>query len=245
VRRLAAALAFLTRVPAERRVPLDAHDVARGSPFFPLVGGGIGATTALVAVGCDQVLPAFLAAVLAVAFEAAVTGAIHLDALADLADSLGARSREIALEIMRDPALGAFGSLALVVGVLLKTGALASLLAEDGFVPVMVAAFALGRATPLVLGWILPYARPDEGSGRALTDGPRGFERIAGLALAAALVFPLTGLRGLALVVGAAVGTILVATVAWRRLGGATGDVLGAGVEVATLGALLAGVATA
>ena len=95
------------------------------------------------------------------------------------------------------------------------------------------------------MGWVLPYARPGAGSGRALIDEPNGWERIAGLGLAAALVFPLTGLRGFVLAFGAAIGAALVALVAWRRLGGATGDALGGGIEVATAGALLAAVATA
>jgi len=245
VRGAAGALAFLTRVPVGAWVKLDGRDVARGSVFFPLVGAVVGAASSLVALGTARVLPAFLAAALAVACEAALTGAIHLDALADLADSLGARSRERALEILREPAIGAFGAVALVIDILLKTGAFAALLAQDGLLPAVVACFAAGRVAPLVIGWALPYARPGEGSGRALTDEPRPRERALGLVLAGALVFALVGLRGLALGGGAAVGMALVAVVAWRRLGGATGDVLGAGIEVATLGALLAAVATA
>jgi len=245
VRGAAGALAFLTRVPVGAWVKLDGRDVARGSVFFPLVGAVVGAASSLVALGTARVLPAFLAAALAVACEAALTGAIHLDALADLADSLGARSRERALEILREPAIGAFGAVALVIDLLLKTGAFAALLAQDGLLPAVVACFAAGRVAPLVIGWALPYARPGEGSGRALTDEPRPWERALGLVLAGALVFALFGLRGLALGGGAAVGMALVAVVAWRRLGGATGDVLGAGIEVATLGALLAAVATA
>jgi adenosylcobinamide-GDP ribazoletransferase len=245
VRGAAGAVAFLTRVPVGDWVKLEARDVARGSTFFPLVGAVVGAASGLVAVGTARVLPAFLAATLAVACEAALTGAIHLDALADLADSLGARSRERALEILREPAIGAFGAVALVVDLILKTGAFAALLAQDGLLVVVVASFAVGRAAPLVIGWALPYARPGEGSGRALTDEPRAWERVSGLALAGVLVFVLSGIRGLALGGGAAVGTALIALVAWRRLGGATGDVLGAGIEVATGGALLAAVATA
>jgi adenosylcobinamide-GDP ribazoletransferase len=245
VRGVAGAIAFLTRVPVETWVTLDARDVARGSVFFPLVGAAIGAATGLAAVGAAEVLPQLLAAAIAVALAAALTGAIHVDALADLADSLGARTREHALEIMRDPSIGAFGALALVLDLLLYVGALAALLADDGLLPLVVAAFALGRAAPLVIGWVLPYARPGVGSGRALTDEPRGWERVAGLLFAAAVAFPLAGLCGFALLAGAVAGAALVAFVAWRRLGGATGDVLGAGIEVATAGALLAAVATA
>jgi adenosylcobinamide-GDP ribazoletransferase len=213
--------------------------------FFPLVGAGVGAVTGLVAIGLAKALPFFLAAAVAVAFHAALTGAIHLDALADLADSLGGATRDRALEILRDPTVGAFGVVALLADVLFQVGALAALLGETDLLSLAVSAFALGRAAPLVIGWTLPYARPGGGSGRALTDEPRTWERVAGLLLSAAVVFALTGLRGFALVGGAAIGTALVALVAWRRLGGATGDVLGAGIEVATVGALLAAVATA
>jgi len=245
MRRAAAAVAFLTRVPIDGVVRLDARDVARGAVFFPLVGAGVGAVTGLVAIGCARVLPVFLAAALAVAFEAVLTGAIHLDALADLGDSLGAKSRERALEIMREPTIGAFGATVLVLDLLLKAGAVTALLSEDGLLEVVVAASAAGRAAPLVIGWALPYARAGVGSGRALTDGPRAWERVAGLAVAAAFVFGLTGLRGFALAGGAAAGMTLVVLVAWRRLAGATGDVFGAGIELATLGALLAAAATA
>jgi len=183
--------------------------------------------------------------VIAVACEAALTGAIHLDALADLGDALGTRSRERALEVMRDPRLGAFGTSALLLVVLLKAGALTALLGTEGLLPGVAAAYGLGRAAPLVVGWLLSYAAAGPGSGRALTEGMRGWERVAGLALTAALVFGLEGLRGFALAGGAAAGIALVSYAAWRRLGGATGDALGAAIEVATTGALLATAATA
>jgi adenosylcobinamide-GDP ribazoletransferase len=245
MRRAAGAISFLTRAPIGRWMTLDAGDVARGTVFFPLVGAAVGAATGLVALGLVEVLPALVAAGTAIACEALLTGAIHFDAIADLADSLGGRTRERALEILREPTIGAFGALALVLDVLLRAGALAALLDDDDLLPLVVSVFALGRTAPLAIGWALPYARSETGSGRALTDEPHAWERVAGLALAAALVFPLTGIRGFALVGGAAFGAALVALVGWRRLGGATGDVLGAGIEVATAGALLAGVATA
>ncbi|HEX5469532.1 MAG TPA: adenosylcobinamide-GDP ribazoletransferase [Gaiellaceae bacterium] len=244
MRGVAAAISFLTRLPVARWVTLDAGDVARGIVFFPLVGAAVGAGTGLVALGTGEVLPALLAAVVAIAFEAVLTGAIHLDALGDLADATGGGTRERALEILRDPRIGAFGAVALVVDVLLRAGALAALVAEDGLVGLVVASFALGRAAPLAIGWALPYARPGAGSGRALTDEPRTWERVAGLVIAGAIAFGLVGLDGGALVGGAALGAVLVGLVAWRRLGGATGDVLGAGIEAGTAGALLAAVAT-
>jgi adenosylcobinamide-GDP ribazoletransferase len=225
------------------RFELAADDVARGAVLFSAVGAGIGALVALAAEALDGRLTPFLAATVAVTLEALFTGAIHLDALADAADGLGAPSRERALEIMRDPRLGSFGALALLLDTLLKVGAVAMLLGGDALLPV-VAAFALGRAAPLGLGLALPYARPGSGSGRALTDGPF-WPRVSGIVLAGAIAAIALGWDAL-VVGGAAAGVTLVIGLGARvRLGGVTGDVLGAAIELATTAGLLAAAATA
>src|SRR5215207_7089239 len=128
VRPPAAALAFLTLLPLGR-LELDERDVARGALFFPVVGALVGAALAFVGIGFEDTLTPFLAAGVAVAFEALVTGGIHLDALADASDGLGARTRARALEIMGEGPVGAFGATSLILGLLLKTGAIAVLLA--------------------------------------------------------------------------------------------------------------------
>ncbi len=241
VRAAAAALAFLTRVPVGRLAALGPDDVARGAVLFPVVGAGIGALVGGVAVGLDSRLTVLLAAALAVAAEALVTGAIHLDALADAADGLGAPTRERALEIMREPAIGSFGATALGLDLLVKTAALAALL--DGPDPVLaaIAAFALGRAAPLALSWALPYARAGAGLGASVVGGPWVW---GGVLLAIGVAVGALGLRGLWLAAGAAVAVVLVGLVARLRFGGVTGDVLGAGVELATVLALVAAAAT-
>jgi adenosylcobinamide-GDP ribazoletransferase len=244
VRAAAAAVAFLTRVPVGRLAALGPDDVARGAVFFPVVGAGIGALVGGVAVGLDSRLTVLLAAALAVAAEALVTGAIHLDALADTADGLGAPTRERALEVMREPAIGSFGATALGLGLLVKTAALAALL--DGADPVLaaLAAFALGRAAPLALSWALPYARAGGGTGASLAGAGRALWLAAGLLVGIGAAVGALGLRGLWLAAGAAVAVVLVGLVARRRFGGVTGDVLGAGVELATVLALVAAAAT-
>jgi adenosylcobinamide-GDP ribazoletransferase len=244
LRAAAAALAFLTRVPVGRLAALGPDDVARGAVLFPVVGAGIGALVGGVAVGLDSRLTMLLAAALAVAAEALVTGAIHLDALADTADALGAPTRERALEIMREPTIGSFGATALGLGLLVKTAALASLL--DGPDPVLAAtaAFALGRAAPLTLSWALPYARAGGGTGASLAGRGRAPGLAAGLFVGIGIAVGALGLRGLWLAAGASVAVVLVGLVARRRFGGVTGDVLGAGVELATVLALVAAAAT-
>jgi adenosylcobinamide-GDP ribazoletransferase len=239
----AAALAFLTRLPLGRLEPSE-RDVARGAFLFPLVGALVGWGVALVAVGAEDRSTPFLAAVLAVAFEALLTGGIHLDALADASDGLGASNRARALEIMREGPIGAFGTVALVLDLLLKIGAIAALLDDGRAIAMIAAAAALGRAAPLGLAWALPYARSGDGSGRILTDRAARWNLAAGLLLAIVLATALLGVRSLALLAGAALPTVAMAAIATRRLGGATGDVLGAAVELATTGALLGAVAT-
>jgi adenosylcobinamide-GDP ribazoletransferase len=159
LRASAAAVSFLTRVPLGGRLGLGGEDVARGAVLFPLVGAGIGALVGAVVVGLDATTTVLLAAALAVAAEALLTGAIHLDALADSADGLGAASRERALEVMREPAIGSFGTAALVLDLLVKTAALAAVAAGPRAVLAVAAAYALGRTAPLAVGWALPYAR--------------------------------------------------------------------------------------
>lgn len=234
----AGALTFLTRIPLGRPA-LDATDVVRGVVVFPLVGALVGAGMGLVATGLEGPLTPLLAATAAVGFEAVVTGAIHLDGLADAADGLGARSRTRALEVMREGTIGAFGATALVLDLLLKTGAIAALLAAEHAALAIAAGAALGRATPLALAWALPYARPGEGSGRILTDGAGRWRLAGGLVLACVLAAALLGRDVLPLLAGAGCALVVVAVVARRRFGGVTGDVLGAVVELATTGALL------
>jgi adenosylcobinamide-GDP ribazoletransferase len=237
-RGVAGAIAFLTRVAVGRFVALDAADVARGGAVFPLVGAGIGAAVGGVADGLAGALTAPLAAVLGLAVGAALTGVLHLDALADTADALGAATRERALEIMRDHAIGAYGAVALVLDLAAKAAALAALARHGDALRFTVCAAAAARAAPLVLSAALPYARPGAGLGRAV--GSTGWARCAVAAtLAAGFCVWLDALPLLA----AAVGVVLVAGLGARRwLGGVTGDVLGATAELAELAALVTAV---
>jgi adenosylcobinamide-GDP ribazoletransferase len=237
----AAAVAFLTRMPVGRIV-LDADDVAHGAALFPVVGTGIGAAVGGTLVGLDGELTVLLAAALAVTLEVLLTGAIHLDALADTADGLGAGTRERALDVMRDPAVGSFGATALVLDLLVKVAALGAVAADSRAVLAVVAAFALGRAAPLALALALPYARPGSGSGLVLTERAARAALVVGILLAVGIAVTALGLRGLALVAGAALACLVVGLVAKRRLGGVTGDVLGASAELATTAALVAAV---
>src|SRR5438105_10756168 len=140
LRALAVALSFLTRVPVGRWIDLDGDDVARAGAVFPVVGAGVGAAVGGTTAALAEPLSPLLAAGLALAVGAVLTGALHLDALADTADALGARTRERALEIMRDHALGAYGAAALALDLLVKAAALAALARHERVLAVAVAA---------------------------------------------------------------------------------------------------------
>ncbi len=243
VRGVAGAVAFLTRLPVGRLVELDGADVARGAPAFPLVGAGVGALVVGVAAGLAHVLPALAAAGVGLAFGSAVTGAMHLDALADTADALTARG-ERALAIMRDHAIGAYGGTALALDLIVKTAVLASLVAAGDAVGPAIAAGALSRAAPLVVAAALPPVRA-EGSGASVGGLVSRAGTGAALVVAVAVALTAGPMRGLEV---AAVAAVLAgAAILFYRhwLGGVTGDLLGAVTEVAETALLLAAAALA
>ncbi|HET6571532.1 MAG TPA: adenosylcobinamide-GDP ribazoletransferase [Solirubrobacterales bacterium] len=239
-----AALAFLTRVPVGRRLSLDGDDVARAGPSFPLVGAGLGAVVGGIAVGLATPLSPLVAAGLALAAGTLLTGALHLDALADTADALGARSRDHALDIMRDHAIGAYGAVAIALDLLVKAAAIATLARDGQVLAFAVAAGALSRAVPVPLAAALPYARPREGLARSLAAS--AWARAAAAAAIAILIAVLaTGLDGLILAACAAILAVSLGAAFARWLGGITGDTLGAAVELTELAMLVAAVALA
>jgi adenosylcobinamide-GDP ribazoletransferase len=243
-RPLAAAVGFLTSVPVRRPGAARPADLVAGATLFPLVGAALGALVGATAALLTPTLPALLAATIAVALELALTGALHADALADSADGLGGRDRDHALEIMRDHSLGAYGGAALTLDLLAKTVALAAL-AEHEAVLAVIAAFAVSRAAPLPLAAALPYARPGDGAGRLLADRLGTLPALAGVALAAVVAVTATGAAAGATLACLLLVTAVVGTLARRRIGGVTGDVMGAATELTATVALIVAAAAA
>jgi cobalamin 5'-phosphate synthase/cobalamin synthase len=223
VRRLLAALSFLTRLP----VPLafDDADVGRSTLAFPLVGALLGLGAAWVA---RAPLPTAVTAVLVVAFSALATGGLHLDGLADSADGFGGgRTREDVLRIMKDHSIGAFGGIALILILLLKIACVASGLSWKA----LVLAPLLARWASVPLARLLPYARPS-GLGKALFDHVGAVEIVGATVLAIGGTWYLGGARG-ALCAGAVIAFSLIFALFCRsRIGGITGDTLGANTEL-------------
>jgi adenosylcobinamide-GDP ribazoletransferase len=245
VRAGAGAVSFLTRVPVGRYVDVDGADVARGAALFPVIGAGVGALTAGVALLAAHALPAFVSAGLAVAVAAAVTGAMHLDALADTADALGANGRDEALAIMRDSRIGTFGAVALALDLLLKIGCVATLVDRGHVVAGLVAAGALSRAASPPLAALLPYPRAEGGPGSVLTGRLSTAAAAVAAALGVAISSVLWWTSGLWLALTAAVVAVALGLCYRRWLGGATGDCLGTATELCETAVLVAAAALA
>jgi adenosylcobinamide-GDP ribazoletransferase len=239
------ALAFLTRLPMPPLGPLPPGGLPHAMRLFPLVGLVVGALSGGVYVVAHWLLPTNLAAILAVATGILVTGGLHEDGLADIADGFGGGTdKETKLAIMKDSRVGSFGVLAVVIGLMLRTSALAALDAPGAVVGAVIAAHALGRG---VIPAVLQVLRPARDSGLGAAAG-KPSPATAGIAATLTLVLVAACLpahQALAAVAGAALGAALVAWLAWRQIGGQTGDVLGAVEQAGETLALLAVLAAA
>jgi len=248
VRLFLVALQFLTRLPVRlsRFEPAWLNDCVR---HFPLVGALVGAISAAVLVGTLQFWPPMVAAVLALIATVALTGGFHEDGLADTLDALGGVvGREKALAIMKDSRIGSYGALALALSLLLRAALLAVLAARPTLTAVaaLLASHAFARAAAVGVMVSLPYggdAEQAKAKPLALAVAPRNF----GIALAwcGLLVAVLVGLgaylpRLLVAVLAAAAVALLMRQWLRRRLGGYTGDGLGATEQLAEIAVLLA-----
>jgi adenosylcobinamide-GDP ribazoletransferase len=232
---LRSAVAFLTVIPVAGS---EGKTAARlGRAYFPAVGALLGLVAGAVFALTAAITTQMVGAAAAVAVLAVLTGGLHLDGVADAADGLFARgTRAQRLEIMRDPRVGSFGAVALIV-VLLGDVAALTALAPATAVAALVIAGALSRWAMLGVVALVPYVR-ERGLGVAASGGNRGFDVVLGSASAA--VACLLDWRhaavGVLLVV---VTALIIGVVARRRIGGATGDIYGATAELCQLAALV------
>lgn len=226
------ALTFLTVLPWPRLGAVTPEDLARSLFWFPWVGLILGLLHWGVGAALIKHFPGPAAAGLLLTFTVLITRGLHLDGLADTLDGLGGgRTPESRLAIMKDSRLGAFGALGLILALLLKYTFFLALLEQKlwkGLVLVpVVSRFAL-----VLLAFLSSYARREGGLGQALTEGAT-FPRTAGTAACTLiLAFLLGGWGGLA--VTALAGLMVWGLAAWfqKTLGGVTGDVYGATLEV-------------
>ena len=243
LRTLALAVQFLTRLPVPGEATYSPQREAAAVRYYPLVGAVVGGICAGVFMLADTWFSAPLAVLLAVSAGLAVTGAFHEDGLADTFDGIGAAAndRDRALEIMRDSRLGTYGTVALVVALGIKVATLSSL-APSMVGVALVAGHGLSRLSGVAVMQTGRYIREagaaTEVSKRLGTVGAL-VVLVTGAALVSGLVAYLSPLAAILALAGLTAGHVLMRLYFEPRLGGYTGDTLGAVQQASEIGLYL------
>jgi adenosylcobinamide-GDP ribazoletransferase len=239
LRQVRLATAFLTILPAGLEIDAAPADVAASFGWFPLVGFGVGLALCAVDWALTPLFGHVLRAVLIVLVLTAVTGAVHLDGVADTADALGAgRNRERALEILRDSRIGSFGSIALYFVLGLKVVAIAGAGGAGRYAAIFMAP-GLGRWAMVALASGLDYLRA-EGAGAAMLSRDRRRNLSVATVTAVVALGPLVMFHALRACLVAAAVTLALRSFYRRWLGGVTGDLIGAAGELVETAVLIA-----
>lgn len=234
------AVQFLTRVPV--RPDFTPEWLTAATRYYPLVGALIGAVTAAIYALALLLWPPVVAVLVCIAAGLLLTGAFHEDGLADMADGIGGgQTRERALEIMRDSRIGTYGAAALLLALMLKAAALAAMPAAT-VILALVGGHALSRFSAVCVIATGSYAR-DHGTGKPVADGvSRASLAIAAataLACLLALGWGLGAMAALSGLLGLVLAHLAMRRIFERKLGGYTGDCLGAVQQASELGLYL------
>ena len=243
----ASAVSFLTRIPIRRtnaapgvtdpRLGQGDFGLAGAVPWFPVVGGLVGLAVGAIYAMSVWVLPPLVAAALAVGAGALITGAFHEDGLADMVDAFGGGwEPDDVLRILKDPRHGTFGVLALVIATIVRVSAIATFGAWAG-IAALGAAHALSRGLAVgLMGVVAPAG--EEGLGAAYVRSLSSRNVVIGVATGIVIAAVLIGLWALPALVVAIFPVAVVGRLAITKVGGITGDVLGAAQQLAELAVL-------
>ena len=236
---LAAAFALLTRLPVHRLALPRLTVPSEAVWAYPVVGAAVGAIGGAVywlthSLSCPPAL-AVLCALVAVILA---TGALHEDGLADFADGLAGDTKESSLAIMRDHEIGTYGVLALLLSLAVRATAIALIAEPRAVMAAMIAADAASRLSAVLIMAALPLARRD-GLSASVGSPTAGLAAIAlGVTFIIAWLLLPFGVA-LLLILSAIVSAVVIGRVALIRLGGQTGDVLGASSQISECLALI------
>lgn len=225
-------LQFLTRIPVPVTIEATSEDYGKGLVFAPVIGLLIGAMLAGVGYLLNMVFPAYTAAALIIIFYIVITGGLHLDGLGDTFDGLFSnRPKERILEIMRDSRVGTNAVLAIVSVLVLDITLLGSF--DNGHILKIILLMPVaGRIGSLVSSGFSTYARSGEGLGKSFIDWCGTREVAAGLVIYFVIFFAVAGIPGLICSLVPPVAAFINVKLLGRKIGGATGDILGAVCEI-------------
>ena len=226
------ALGFLTVYPLRASDAWTPETLGSSMVYYPLVGTFIGLALWGLAVLLGMLFPPPIVSVLLLVASLLVTGGLHMDGLADLIDGLnGSYNREDALRIFKDPHVGSMAVVGVVLIVLLKYACL-NALSPAALRPALVLMATLSRYAMVQLACFSPYARATGGVGEPFVRGIRLEHHITALLLALGSTLLFGGLRGVCIGVLVGLATFGLQAYFYQRLGGITGDVLGATNEL-------------
>jgi adenosylcobinamide-GDP ribazoletransferase len=237
---IAVAFQFLTRLPVPQ-VGFAPDGLARAVKFFPLVGLVIGSGAALLEKLLAPHLDRPASALAVLLYLVLITGCLHEDGLADVADSMGGWSREQRLTILRDSRIGSYGVTALVLSLLSRAVLLAGLPIEH-FTAYLVSAHVLCRWSMLPLSYYLPPAREKEGQGARIAGLTSTFSLIAGSLFTIATVIVALRKAAIAPLLSAMAVPLLSGFFYARKFGGVTGDCFGATNQLTEIAVYVCGV---
>ena len=251
MKKLIVAISFLTRIPIPPKLIFEAKDVGRATLVFPLVGALLGLIQVAFLKAFEysgsspnSSLKAVIAAILLIIVSAFLTGALHFDGLADMSDGFGGgRDRESVLRIMRDSVIGTYGAAALILLILLKVTAIAVLIETGNAWKFLIVAPVFGRWATVPLGKFMPYARASGGLGASVTDFVGWTELVGASVITAVFAFSVLDWQSAFICWFVVIFlTVFIARMCLKKIGGVTGDTMGANTEICEAAILLTAV---
>jgi adenosylcobinamide-GDP ribazoletransferase len=232
------ALMFMTRLPVGKGYVFRSEDLPRSAVYFPIVGVMIGSLAGLVVLCSEPFFPPVVSVLFCMGTTVLLTGALHEDGLADAMDGLlGGKEPRQRLEIMRDSRLGSYGALALWFSLSAKAFVLTSLLEEGVLkaVTALIVAQGLGRAATVALLFSHPYVRSDQSKATPFGNAVTLKEALLASIFPVLLSFVLLGNKSVLTLIVAAAGTWAAGRYFQKKIGGITGDCLGAASQFVEL----------
>lgn len=232
IKRFVLMLQFFTRIPIKLHLKVTEEDFGKGLIYAPFVGIVIGALLALVSYGLFYLFPKGVAAAIILVLYLMITGGLHMDGLGDTFDGLFSnRSRERMLEIMRDSRVGTNAVLAVISVILLDYAALTAI-DNEYILKIILFMPMAGRIGSLTGAAVSSYARSGEGLGRSFIDYCGKKELFWGLLIYCVISFFTLDYKLWIILLLPPVSAFLWVRFFSKKIGGATGDILGAVCEL-------------
>jgi adenosylcobinamide-GDP ribazoletransferase len=227
-------LQFLTRIPINIEIDVDENSFKSAMVYFPLIGLVVGILNALVFLSLSLIFSNSITIIFVTLFNVCLTGAFHLDGLADTCDGIySARKKERMLEIMKDSSIGTNGSVAIFFDLALRIGLLTSINNTNyNIVKAIIISCVLSKTILVLLSYVSTYARKEGGLGNVFIGKISLKTLIIALIIMAALTYSLVGLNAIFIIVPTILIMILFEKYIKSIIDGITGDILGAASEL-------------